>query len=276
VEARKKIKLNKVALYSIISLCSALIHGPTGSNQMSIEISGRCLVMKNAAVEAKVPGGLWQALADSHATNVCADGHISAVEFAVESARTAWLASLRENGVGPEDVVELDGAVSDGPACEWLDLERRTDGRVEVWMRGADRGDLAAAVASRPRYQRHEMLSRSESGLHYVRERKSGILRLLTEAELGEFSDPPQCEECGEQFGCEHYNCAGERLLTDLEVEAEVPKEWMSFAREAGISRKDLGRLRSINRTEGEYHLATGSSTDMRLLELVILLNESR
>src|SRR5919206_467002 len=62
---------------------------------------------------------------------------------------------------------------------------------------------------------RFEILSRSESGLHFVRETKSGIVRTLTEEELHDFEDPKPCEECGEQFGCDHYNCAGERLLDD-------------------------------------------------------------
>src|SRR5512147_2600792 len=107
-------------------------------------------------------------------------------------------------------------------------------------------------------YQRHEILSRSESGLTFVRDRKNGILRQLTEEELRDFSDPPPCEECGEQFGCTHYNCAGERLLADHDIESFVPEQWIAFARACGLSREDLHRLASIQRHEGEYLLVPG------------------
>jgi hypothetical protein len=124
--------------------------------------------------------------------------------------------------------------------------------------------------------RRMEYLSTSDSGLHYVRERKSGILRQLTDEELRDFNDPPPCPECGEQFGCAHYNCAREGMLSESEIESEVPDEWRRFARDNGVSREDIVRLRSVVCTEGEYRLADGASTDMRMLELVLLLNESR
>jgi hypothetical protein len=128
----------------------------------------------------------------------------------------------------------------------------------------------------KPPYQRHEILSRSESGLTFVRDRKSGILRQLTEDELRDFSDPAPCEECGEQFGCTHYNCARERLLADHDIESFVPEQWIPFARAYGLSHEDLHRLASIQRHEGEYFLAPGAPADMRTQELVLLLNDFR
>lgn len=123
-------------------------------------------------------------------------------------------------------------------------------------------------------YERHEILSRSESGLHYVRDRRSGVLRRLTDAELADFNDPPPCPQCGEQFGCDHLNCAREPMLSDAEIEREVPEEWRRFARDNGVSRNDIARLATITRDiEGEYH-AGGESHDMRTLELVLMLNE--
>ncbi|HEX8410069.1 MAG TPA: hypothetical protein VF883_14500 [Thermoanaerobaculia bacterium] len=127
----------------------------------------------------------------------------------------------------------------------------------------------------RPHNPRHELLSRSDSGLHYVREKKSGVLRQLTDEELNDFDDPPPCEQCGEQFGCEHYNCAREPLLTEAQIEAEVPEQWRAFAREAGVSRNDLIRLNAIEQREGAYHIAPHATTDMRMQELVLLLNET-
>src|SRR3954451_19400942 len=123
---------------------------------------------------------------------------------------------------------------------------------------------------------RFEILSRSESGLHFVRETKSGIVRTLTEEELRDFDDPKPCPECGEQFGCDHYNCAGERLLDDGEIDEAVPAEWREVAREGGLSRNDVARLRTIERTaEGKHQVAVDAASDMRTMELALLLDET-
>lgn len=129
---------------------------------------------------------------------------------------------------------------------------------------------------NRPPAQRFDVLSRSESGLSYVREKRLGVTRVLTPSELEDFSDPPPCPECAEQFGCEHFNCAGEPLLPEAEVDADVPAAWMEFAKDHGVSRNDLERLRSIEQVEGVYRLTSGAPSDMRMNEIVLLLNESR
>jgi hypothetical protein len=133
-------------------------------------------------------------------------------------------------------------------------------------------------MTDKPSPSRFDILSRSDSGLSYVRERRGGVMRVLTESELADFGDPPPCPQCAEQFGCEHFNCAGEALLSDVEVEAEVPGQWRGFARDVGVSRGDLERFRRIERAgeEGEYRLVGGTPADMRTLELVLLLNEAR
>jgi hypothetical protein len=123
---------------------------------------------------------------------------------------------------------------------------------------------------------RFDILSRSESGLTYVREQRSGIVRTLTEEELRDFEDPKPCEECGEQFGCDHYNCAGERLLDDGEIDDAVPAEWRALARGEGLSRNDVTRLLTIQRTpEGKHQVAPDAASDMRSMELALLLDET-
>jgi hypothetical protein len=127
-----------------------------------------------------------------------------------------------------------------------------------------------------PLPMRFDILSRSESGLNYIREKKSGIVRTLTPEELRDFEDPKPCEECGEQFGCDHYNCAGERLLDDGEIDAAVPAEWRELARGEGLSRNDVARLRTIERTaEGMHKVAADAPSDMRTMELALLLDET-
>lgn len=122
--------------------------------------------------------------------------------------------------------------------------------------------------------RRFDVLSRSESGLTFVRERRGGVTRVLTPSELADFDDPRPCPECAEQFGCEHFNCAGEALLAEAEIEIAVPPEWRELAREHGLSVEDLGRLRTIERHEGEYFVAKDAGADLRTLELVLLLND--
>lgn len=121
---------------------------------------------------------------------------------------------------------------------------------------------------------RFVFLSKSNSGLNYVREKKGGVMRVLTESELADFDDPPPCPQCAEQFGCEHMNCAGEALLAENELEGTVPAEWMQFAKDNGVSGKDLERLHDVEEHEGEYRVRAGITADMRLLEIVLLLNE--
>jgi hypothetical protein len=121
---------------------------------------------------------------------------------------------------------------------------------------------------------RFDHLSVSDSGLHYVRDRKGGTMRVLTESELADFNDPPPCPQCSEQFGCEHRNCAGELTLSDDEIDVEVPVEWRALAREEGLSRGDLVRLAGMEEFEGEIRIRAGINADMRALELCLLLNE--
>lgn len=125
-------------------------------------------------------------------------------------------------------------------------------------------------------FRRFDLLSKSASGLSYVRERRLGVTRVLTPSELEDFNDPTPCAECGEQFGCEHFNCAGEPLLTENEIDVEVPREWTSFARDYGVSRGDLQRLQRIELNEGEYRMTDHDTADLRTHELMLLLNEAR
>lgn len=121
---------------------------------------------------------------------------------------------------------------------------------------------------------RFDLLSRSDSGLTYVREKRGGVMRVLTESELNDFNDPPPCPECAEQFGCEHRNCAGEKTIEEASIDSDVPPEWRALARAQGLSRGDLDRLANIEEVEGEWRLKPGTASDMRALELVLLLNE--
>lgn len=238
---------------------------------MSVTIGGGCVVVRSSAVEAKVRGGVPQLLSDSHAAAYSTDGQLLALTFPGNAELEGCVTKLRERGF---DTGEFAAAIEGQELAryDWLDLDQASN-RTEVWLRGGARGE--ASPLRRP-FRKLEIISRSNSGLAYVRENRSGLMRVLTEEELHDFEDPRPCEECGEQFGCDHYNCAGERLFSEDELDA-VPGEWKLLARDAGLSRGDLDRLGVIQRShEGEYRVADGAASDMRTLELVLLLNDDQ
>jgi hypothetical protein len=226
---------------------------------MSIRITGSTVVVKKAAIETAFRGGIvaYEALAPAP---VRKDDELIAIAFDDGSAAASWAQRLAMHGVADVAVIDAAHPIPHG----WLDVQPGSGGE-----------EVAASL--RLPVRRFDVLSKSDSGLHYVRERRGGVMRVLTSSELADFDDPPPCPRCAEQFGCEHFNCAGEPLLTEAEIVAEVPKWWTTFAREYGLSRADLERLVTIEAAgeEGEYH-TTGADPDMRTLELVLLLNDAR
>ncbi len=235
---------------------------------MSVSIASGSVVVRVSPLEAKFRGGVPESLEGVHPSTISNDGQVAVLAFASDAERESWLLRLAEHGLA-SDVVTFDRSAP--LAAEWLNVDDDGD-QLVASLKGAEAMPLAT-TEHRP-FQRHEILSRSESGLHFVRERRSGILRQLTDEELRDFNDPPPCDQCGEQFGCDHLNCAAERLLSDDEVEKEVPATWRRFALDNGVSRNDLARLASLELREGEYHVAANATSDMRMLELVLLLNE--
>jgi hypothetical protein len=219
---------------------------------MSIRITGSTVVAKKAAIEAHFRGGVAAYEAAAPAA-VRKDDELIAVAFEDGAAAESWKKRLMLNGVTDVALVDAATPIPHG----WLDVSG---------------GEASLRLPVR----RFDVLSKSDSGLHYVRERRGGVMRVLTESEVADFDDPPPCPQCAEQFGCEHFNCAGEPLLTEGEIGTEVPPVWLTFARDYGLSRPDLERLGGIEQTvEGEYR-ATGVNPDMRTLELVLLLNDAR
>ena len=237
---------------------------------MSVQISGTGVVVRRPAIESGYPGGMARYQTD--AANLSSDDDVTARSFPGRPEAERWIDHLSGNGIAAGDVAIVAAADGSATPCPWLEVRSIEEGVLEACLRSADHGEPLER-ASLPRF---EILSRSDSGLHYVRERRGGQVRVLTESELEDFNDPRPCPHCAEQFGCDHFNCAGEPLLNDNEIESEVPPEWTAFARDCGISRHDLERLRSIERQEGEYRVIAEASSDVRMIELVLLLNEAR
>lgn len=226
---------------------------------MSIRITGSTVVVRKAAIIARYRGGLAAYEAAAPAV-VRKDDELIAVAFDDGAAAATWVQRLILNGLTDVALIDAANPIPHG----WLDVQAGDDGA---------EGTVASLHVP---VRRFDVLSRSDSGLHYVRERRGGVMRVLTESEIADFEDPPPCPRCAEQFGCEHFNCAGEPLLTDAEIDAGVPAAWVTFAREYGLSHPDLERLRTIQADgEGGFH-AMNADADMRTLELVLLLNDAR
>jgi hypothetical protein len=226
---------------------------------MSIRITGSTVVVKKAAIESAYRGGLAAYEAAAPAP-VRKDDELIAVAFDDGAAAKSWVQRLTLSGLTDIALVDVASPIPNG----WLDVQ-------------AGDGEAEGTTASlRIPVRRFDVLSKSDSGLHYVRERRGGVMRVLTASEIADFDDPPPCPRCAEQFGCEHFNCAGEPLLTDAEIDTGVPAAWVTFAREYGLSLPDLDRLQTIQPDiEGEFH-TKNPDPDMRTLELVLLLNDAR
>lgn len=195
------------------------------------------VIVKRSTIEERYPGGLDKYCADA-TTESAADGDSIAVRFDDPLHADRWIEHLGAAGVARDEVV-------------------------------LEHGDHTHS-------SRFDILSRSSSGLHYVRERRGGLMRVLTESEIADFDDPAPCPECAEQFGCEHFNCAGEPLLSEAEIASDVPRDWLALAKDYGISREDLRRLQQVECFEGEWRLKGGVKSDVRMLELMLLLNDAR
>lgn len=200
-------------------------------------MSATTLIVKRSTVDEKYPGGAMQFERDATATPT-SDGELLIATFEDVLHASHWVERLGAAGVAEDEVI----------------------------LREADHTHSS----------RFDVLSTSSSGLHYVRERRGGLMRVLTESEIADFDDPPPCPVCSEQFGCEHFNCAGEPMMSDGEVATDVPHEWLAFAKDYGISRGDLARFDRIECVEGEWRVKPGSASDVRTLELALLLNDAR
>ena len=66
------------------------------------------------------------------------------------------------------------------------------------------------------------------------------------------------------------------RLGDPYELDDAVPAEWRELARGEGLSSNDVARLRTIERTaEGMHKVAADAPSDMRTMELALLLDET-
>jgi hypothetical protein len=120
---------------------------------VSVLVEALSVVVRRLTLDVSYPGGTDAYLA--RAANPCwkarfaiADEALTCVSFLVPEPVVAWLVPLAEHGlIGVDDGELVDVATVDqrfGPTmpCDWLAVERGTDGVTRAWLASVPRGPL--------------------------------------------------------------------------------------------------------------------------------------
>lgn len=114
---------------------------------MAVSALVNSVVVRNADINARFPGGMPAFAKFCPNQTFCTDGTISRIGFMVECDARTFANSIATAGLAPlgTDVSSEIALVRQGQGfaypCDWLQLGL-FDGRLAVWLRGADRGDL--------------------------------------------------------------------------------------------------------------------------------------
>ena len=117
---------------------------------MALTIDGICVVIRNATVEAKFPGGIAAYERECPSATYCSDGQICRVAFMVEVDARAFAERLATYGFRcpwsgeMPDIALIAQHSSRLEPCDWLDVDLLTfaapDGRqlgaTVAWLRG--------------------------------------------------------------------------------------------------------------------------------------------
>ncbi len=142
---------------------------------MAVPIEGYSVLVRNATLVAKYPGGVDGYRRDCPNRTFCADELVSRVAFMVPGDADVFVAELAEKGLTPyrkgaaEDVALVSQAEGPLRPCTWLELSRRGDVTI-AWLAGTDRGDVHAPAGWHPdRGARHLSAAEIKQRLEFVR-----------------------------------------------------------------------------------------------------------
>jgi tetratricopeptide (TPR) repeat protein len=116
---------------------------------MSVLIEGYSVVVRNATLAAKYPGGVEGYRRDCPNGSFCADEHLSRIGFMVQSDAEVFVAELAAKGLTPsrkdaaEEVALVSGWGGFLRPCAWLEIGRWGKAAI-AWLAGTNRGDLHA------------------------------------------------------------------------------------------------------------------------------------
>lgn len=156
---------------------------------MAVLIEGFSVVVRNATLDARYPGGVAGFRGDSPNATFCTDGTLSRVGFMARPDADAFVAGLAAVGLTPyrkeaaEDVVVV--SQDEGPLqrCRWLEFGEY-EGALIAWLVGHEAGELHAtpgwspgrAMTYLPAEEAAERLEfvRSEESVDIFRDRETG------------------------------------------------------------------------------------------------------
>jgi tetratricopeptide (TPR) repeat protein len=156
---------------------------------MAVLIEGFSVVVRNADLAAKYPGGVAGYRRDCPNNSFCADEHLSRVGFMAQADAEVFVARLAEKGLTPsrkdaaEDVALVSQADGLLRPCVWLELGQWGQAAV-AWLAGTQRGDLHAPAGWSPDRQLQPMSAeeikrrldfvRSEGNVDVYRDKTTG------------------------------------------------------------------------------------------------------
>jgi hypothetical protein len=142
---------------------------------MAILVEAVTVIVRNATLAARYPGGVDGFRRDCPNATYCADEHLSSVSFMTPGDADVFVAQLAIRGLvpsrtsgGAEDVAMANPA---GPIteCDWLAFTY-WDGIPCAWLAGADRGPLFAPAGWSPEKRlRHMSQAEIRERLEFVR-----------------------------------------------------------------------------------------------------------
>lgn len=157
---------------------------------MAVLIEGFSVVVRNATLDARYPGGVDGYRGDCPNATFCADDHLSRVGFMVRPDVDAFVAELAARGLTPsrrgaaEDVAVVSQSEGLLRPCTWLEFGRY-EGALIAWLAGKEPGDLHATPGWSPeRQMRFLPGDEAQSRLEFVR--SEGNVDVYRDRETGE------------------------------------------------------------------------------------------
>jgi hypothetical protein len=114
---------------------------------MAVSAVAASVVVRNASIEARFPGGLSSFSASCPNQTFCTDGSVSRVGFMTREDAETFIHRLVAAGVAPSlqeahsQIALIEQGHGFAYPCDWLQLGL-FDGRPCVWLANQDRGDL--------------------------------------------------------------------------------------------------------------------------------------
>lgn len=122
---------------------------------MAVVIEAYSVVVRNATVETKYPGGVPQYQQDCPNATFCSDNNLCRIAFMAHKDAEHFVAQLAAKGLTPsrkgtaEDVALVSQYEGTSGSCEWLEVIKSEQSTV-AWLSGTQPGDVYAPSGWKP------------------------------------------------------------------------------------------------------------------------------